>query len=42
MKKSVAAFVLVGVILSSCGFHTCPTYAKKVQKKAAPSRETRI
>ncbi|WP_331972339.1 hypothetical protein [Ohtaekwangia sp.] len=42
MKKSVAAFVLLAVTLSSCGFHTCPTYAKKVQKKDTTSKAARI
>jgi PBP1b-binding outer membrane lipoprotein LpoB len=33
MKKSVIVIALLAVILSSCGFHTCATYAKNPQKK---------
>jgi hypothetical protein len=44
MKKSVAAFTVLAIALSSCGFHTCPTYAKKTQKKEVVkvTKETRI
>jgi PBP1b-binding outer membrane lipoprotein LpoB len=27
--KKVLAVVLLGLFLSACGYHTCPTYAKK-------------
>jgi PBP1b-binding outer membrane lipoprotein LpoB len=27
--KKLAAIVLMGLFLSACGYHTCPTYAKK-------------
>lgn len=44
MKKSVAIFTVLAIVLSSCGFHTCPTYAKKPQKKGVVKveKETRI
>ncbi|MEO7992010.1 MAG: hypothetical protein ABI663_20835 [Chryseolinea sp.] len=33
MKKSTVVLILVAFALSSCSFHTCPTYAKKEAKK---------
>jgi len=42
MKKSIVLFVVLAVVLSSCGFTTlCPTYSKKVEDKPAV-KETRI
>jgi hypothetical protein len=35
MKKSVLALILLAAVtLSSCGFYTCATYAKKPVKEA--------
>lgn len=44
MKKSVAVFMVLAIVLSSCGFHTCATYAKKTQKKEVVkvTKENRI
>jgi hypothetical protein len=40
MKKlSFVALILAGVILTSCGFYTCPTYAGK---KAPTEKRSRI
>jgi hypothetical protein len=29
MIKKVLAVALLGLFLSACGYHTCPTYAEK-------------
>lgn len=33
MKKFLA-IALLGLFLSACGYHTCPTYAEKAPVKA--------
>lgn len=41
MKKSIVMILLAGsVLLSSCGYYTCPTYAKAAPKKTV--KGTRI
>jgi hypothetical protein len=40
MKKTVVIFLLTSFVLSSCGFYTCPTYAKTTAKKAV--KESKI
>jgi hypothetical protein len=41
MKKlSLVALVLLGVMMTSCGFYTCPTYAGK--KAPAVEKHSKI
>jgi hypothetical protein len=41
MKKSVVIILLAcSVLMTSCGYYTCPTYSKAAPKKVV--KETRI
>ncbi|MEQ8926690.1 MAG: hypothetical protein RLO81_12795 [Fulvivirga sp.] len=33
MKKSIVAVLFFGFVFSSCGYYSCPTYAKKEEPK---------